>query len=217
MKKYGFYKLSPLRGLALMLIVIAALCATGLAELGAEPNSAPQAALPDDADFKAELNKWGRKGTAGIFVVAPASGLKGDEAKRAYAMAEKLGVRFSEKTLSPDATPYNANSDKIRLELLAEALTSPDVEVVWALRGGYGSSRLLAELALKMPPQAAEKTFIGYSDMTFLHLFLQSKGWRTIHGAMFWDLDSQTKDEENFKLLAGLLAGRIEKLDYSGL
>lgn len=171
--------------------------------------------LLDNADFLAELDKSGTRGRKGIRIVAPGSGLHGDNTEKAYRLAEKLGVDLPREALDPEAVPYTANTDEARLASFLKALDDPEAEVLWALRGGYGSGRLLPELAKRDLSRA--KLFIGYSDMTFLHLFLQTRGWQTIHGSMFWELSGPSAAEENFRLLADLLSGRRKELVYDVL
>lgn len=176
----------------------------------------PLPRLLDDAGFRADLARSAARGAAGVAVVAPGSGLRGENAARAREMARRLGVSFAETALDEMRVPYNATDDDTRLELLVRALTDPEIDVVWALRGGYGAGRLLARLS-ETPGLDRRKVFVGYSDMTFLHLFLQRENWRTVHAAMFWDLNGSRKGEENLRRLAALLAGRVEELRYDGL
>ena len=64
------------------------------------------------------------------------------------------------------------------------AFANPEVRAVWAARGGYGVMRILDRLdegVLRANP----KIFIGYSDLTALHLYLYRRfGWVTFHGPM---------------------------------
>jgi len=90
-------------------------------------------------------------------------------------------------------------------------------EVIWSLRGGYGSAKLIPEL-IKLPKPSETKIFIGYSDVTALHLFLsQNWGWSTIHGAMLFDLDKPTHKEENFTALAKIINGEVKNLEIKDL
>lgn len=170
--------------------------------------------LSDDPAFLADLRQTRPQGPGGIAVVAPSSG-PADNGASAHALADKLGVRFPQSAVDNRQVPYNATSDQARLRLLADALTDPAVEVIWALRGGYGSSRLLSGLSRLALPRSTKKILIGYSDITFLHLFFQKKGWKTVHASLFGELDSQSKDEDNFRRLAALLAGRVKELRYA--
>lgn len=179
----------------------------------AKPAADAPPALLADAAFLGSLR---RAQAHGIAVVAPSSGLRGESVEKAYAYAAQLGIPFPREALDPAAVPYTANSDEQRLRLLADALADPATGVLWALRGGYGSGRLLEDLAaLPVPP--TEKTFVGYSDATFLHLYFQRLGWRTIHGAMFWEIGAKDSDPENFRRLAALLAGETAELVYDDI
>ncbi len=96
-------------------------------------------------------------------------------------------------------------------------MNDPDVEVLWAVRGGYGASRLLPALENGATLPEAPKVLVGYSDITFLHLFLGKRGWPSVHGAMFWELGADGSDPENFRRLAAVLSGETAELRYEGL
>jgi len=119
-----------------------------------------------------------------VAIVAPASNLKMDYLSRGAAELERLGFRVRHRPDILDKARYTAGSDQRRAEELMEAFTDPEVKAVWAARGGYGVMRvleLLDEAALRANP----KIFIGYSDMTALHLYLYRRfGWVTFHGPM---------------------------------
>lgn len=76
-----------------------------------------------------------------------------------------------------------ANTDEKRFLHLKEALLNPQTKAVICVRGGYGSLRLIPELT-KLNPVRNPKIFVGMSDITSLHLFLQQQwGWPVILGA----------------------------------
>ena len=78
---------------------------------------------------------------------------------------------------------YFAGSVQERIEGLRSALHSKQIAGVVALRGGYGSTYLLDELAGEDLDEA--KCLIGYSDVTAIQTFLwQKAGWVTFHGPM---------------------------------
>lgn len=84
-----------------------------------------------------------------------------------------------------------ANTDEMRLQHLKNALQNSQTKAVICVRGGYGSARLVSKLANTHPPEN-NKIFIGMSDVTCLHLYLQQHwGWSTIHGAAAPDKFSQ--------------------------
>ncbi|KTC86263.1 S66 peptidase family protein [Legionella cincinnatiensis] len=84
-----------------------------------------------------------------------------------------------------------ANTDEMRLKYLKNALQNSQTKAVICVRGGYGSARLISKLADTHPPESS-KIFVGISDVTCLHLYLQQHwGWPTIHGAAAPDKFSQ--------------------------
>lgn len=100
---------------------------------------------------------------------------------------------------------YLAGSDAERLGDLQQALDDPEVAAVIASRGGYGSMRLLRDLRLRggRPP-----AFVGYSDMTALHLAMARHGWVTFHGPMAaCDLGRGRPHGPSVRWLWGLLEG----------
>ncbi|HSW39263.1 MAG TPA: LD-carboxypeptidase [Acidobacteriota bacterium] len=120
-----------------------------------------------------------------IAIVAPAGPIDNSEDLRQGAAAlESMGfrVRFDERILQ--ASRYLAGIDSARAEELMRSFEDPSVHAIMALRGGYGSSRLiplLEEKRLRPHP----KSFMGFSDLTTLLLFFQRRfGWVTFHGPM---------------------------------
>lgn len=118
-----------------------------------------------------------------IAIVAPAGPIeKRDALERGIAALERMGfhVRISERIF--ESFRYLAGDDSSRAEELMGAFEDPSVQAVIALRGGYGCSRLiplLKEKRLRHHP----KIFMGFSDLTTLHLFFRRRfGWITIHG-----------------------------------
>jgi muramoyltetrapeptide carboxypeptidase len=64
-----------------------------------------------------------------------------------------------------------AATDAARAQQLMDAAQDPDVQIVMALRGAYGMSRILPLLDFKVLADS-DKLFVGYSDITALHLGL---------------------------------------------
>lgn len=76
-----------------------------------------------------------------------------------------------------------ANTDEMRLQHLKNAFQNPQTKAIICVRGGYGATRLLPKLTELNPPETV-KIFVGISDVTCLHLYLQQHwGWPTIHAA----------------------------------
>ncbi len=77
---------------------------------------------------------------------------------------------------------YLAGSDAERLRDLQWALDASDVDAVWCVRGGYGMTRILAEVSLERFA-LRPKPVIGFSDVTALHCAVWARaGVVTFHG-----------------------------------
>jgi muramoyltetrapeptide carboxypeptidase len=120
-----------------------------------------------------------------IAIVAPASPIEQREGfEQGIATLQRIGfrVQFDERIFQ--SSRYLAGDDDARAEELMRAFEDPAVRAIIGLRGGYGCSRLvplLTENRLRNYP----KVFMGFSDLTTLHLFFFKRfGWITIHGPM---------------------------------
>ena len=78
---------------------------------------------------------------------------------------------------------YLAGSDEERAADINALFADPEVKAIFALRGGYGSCRILPLLDYDLI-RANPKPFIGYSDITAMHLAILVKaGLVTFHGS----------------------------------
>jgi muramoyltetrapeptide carboxypeptidase len=83
-----------------------------------------------------------------------------------------------------DARGYLAGTDADRVSDLHAMFADPNVRGILCIRGGYGAMRLLDALDYTLVRQNP-KIFIGYSDITALHLaFHTQAGLVTFHGPM---------------------------------
>lgn len=139
-----------------------------------------------------------------VEIISPASGCTRERIKNGVAALSKWGLSTRVWMIEDNAHPFHSDADEYRLFSLVESLKRSESKVLWAQRGGYGAQRLIPAL-LKMKKPKFEKIFIGYSDMTILHLFFNQRwGWKTIHGPMlstFSNKDFQKKDLEELKNL----------------
>jgi muramoyltetrapeptide carboxypeptidase len=77
---------------------------------------------------------------------------------------------------------YLGGSVQDRLEDLHAMFRDPEVKGVFAIRGGYGASQLLDGIDYDLI-RAHPKVFLGYSDITALHLAIHRRvGMVTFHG-----------------------------------
>jgi muramoyltetrapeptide carboxypeptidase len=111
----------------------------------------------------------------GIAVVAP-GGYAPDPAavERGIARLEAHGCRVHNYYDHSRLHQRFGASDDERLAQLYAAAANPEVDVVMALRGQYGMSRLLHRIDFAQLA-ASGKIFVGYSDLTALHMGLMAK------------------------------------------
>ena len=117
-----------------------------------------------------------------VAMIAPSSSVPEHVLKRAIENIQKLGfkVQLSENILAERG--YLAGTEKQRLDDLHKAFSDPNIKAVWCVRGGYGATRYLPEIDYKLIKNNP-KVFIGYSDITALHLAIHEKtGLVTFHG-----------------------------------
>lgn len=93
---------------------------------------------------------------------------------------------------------FHSNSEKYRYEHLLSLINSDEENlIIWCISGGYGAAKIISYLE-KIPKPKTEKIFIGYSDITALHLFFSKAwGWKTIHGPVFREFISDKKNPRN--------------------
>ena len=118
-----------------------------------------------------------------IEIVTPASPIdvnKVDNVSRLL-LSEGYRVRLAEHAL--DREWYLAGTDEQRARDLQGAFADPDVSAVLCSRGGYGCARLFPYVDLD-EIAASGKLFLGYSDVTTLHLALNQRGLPTVHAPM---------------------------------
>lgn len=120
----------------------------------------------------------------GIALVAPSGYADDDQAvRRGVAVLEAQGCRVHAYSRHYPRHQRFGASDADRIAQLYAAADDPNVQVVLAVRGGYGLSRLLPLLDLARLADSG-KLFVGHSDFTALQLALLGQGVVSLHGPM---------------------------------
>lgn len=115
---------------------------------------------------------------ARVGLVAPAGPIADDRFEAALERCRFFDLEPVPGRSARLRTGYLAGSDEERRRDLQEMLDDPAIDAVWALRGGYGTMRLLPDLSAPLSP----KPYIGFSDNTALHLWLLGFGCVSFHG-----------------------------------
>lgn len=121
--------------------------------------------------------------TAGsmVRIIAPSSPFQKLVFEQGVSVLRQMGFEpfWSDRIFS--AENYLAGPDSLRLQEFQTAFGHGE-DGVLAARGGYGAPRLLGPLMTGEPP-AENSLFMGFSDITALHLYLvQYAGFVTFHG-----------------------------------
>jgi muramoyltetrapeptide carboxypeptidase len=118
-----------------------------------------------------------------VGVCAPSGPPDPDRLRRGVAALEALGfrVRAGEGLLARER--FTAGTVERRLAELHGLWADAEVAAIFCARGGAGAGRLLEgldEALLRSNP----KIFLGFSDATYLHLYLDRLGQVSFHGPM---------------------------------
>jgi muramoyltetrapeptide carboxypeptidase len=142
----------------------------------------PRRAAPQPV---ARATRFGRPlppgGTIGV-VAAASPYVNRSEVLRGVEWWEARGYRVKLGAHVYARDDYVAGDAAARAQDLMDAFLDPEVDVVQALQGGYGSAQLIPHLdfeAIATHP----KPFVGYSDITALHVALRQRaGLATFYG-----------------------------------
>ena len=103
---------------------------------------------------------------------------------------------------------FQRKEDERRAENLMGIWLNPEVKAVICCTGGYGAVRLLPFLDPEVF-RRNPKAFVGYSDITALHLWLMRQAnLRVFHGPTVDDLNTDAPDPSMLSLLSALTTPR---------
>ena len=119
-----------------------------------------------------------------IGVIAPGSPTTLNNVNIAKKHLEELGFRVKMGDSCYSQNGYLAGEDKLRAEDVNNMFSDDNVKGIICLRGGYGTTRIL-DLINYQWVKDYPKVFVGYSDITALHIaFNQLCNLVTYHGPM---------------------------------
>ena len=150
-----------------------------------------------------------------VEVVAPASACSPEVFAAGIETIESWGLkpRFPRSLFR--SSGIVAAPDPARYRMLSRAFERPDSRVVWCVRGGYGSQRLLPRLARRAIPDH-RKLLVGFSDVTALHVFINQRWqWPTLHAATVADLGRGRLSPGSVAELRALIAGEVSRLEHA--
>lgn len=139
---------------------------------------------------------------ARIGLIAPSHRFFAEPYAAGQAWLASLGFQLVELGLT-EPHRYFAASDQQRLNALVEALSRPDLDAVWAIRGGSGVTRLLPAIPWDT---LQPRPLIGFSDLTPLLDAWARLGHPAVHGPVVHSLGRT--DPQSLAHLARLLTGQ---------
>jgi len=149
-----------------------------------------------------------------IEIITPASHIGEEAVHNAARMLEESGFRVTlADHVFTRSGPF-AGTDNERLRDIQRATDDPDVKAVLCSRGGYGMSRIVDRIdfsALKKQP----KWYVGYSDITSLHLWLNSVcGIASLHAEMPLNYSNPEYLHVCYETMVSALRGEAEPVRW---
>lgn len=150
-----------------------------------------------------------------IGLIAPASPTPDDKVLRSKEKLEELGFKVKLGKSCYGRYGYLSGEDELRANDLNLMFKNKDVDGIMCIRGGYGTPRILDRIdydSIRNNP----KVFIGYSDITAIHIALnQLCSLITFHGPMastdiLEDFDEFTKESLIDCIVKGVSIKSIE-------
>ncbi len=128
--------------------------------------------------------------TVRIAICAPAAPIDRDDAARVLALAAleypEVSLQFHDQCFA--SAGHFAGADDVRLAAFLDCANDGAIDAVWFARGGYGAGRIAQDAIARLGPAAADKAWLGYSDMGYLLAGLYRAGiGRPAHGPMVAD------------------------------
>lgn len=139
-----------------------------------------------------------------VDIIAPGSQKNPDRLEKSFSFLQSWNLvpRCPKDIFGQD--PFYTNTTARRSAFLRKSVEAQDSSAIWALRGGYGSTRLLKSLDNCCPSKP--KTLIGFSDVTALHLYCyQNWGWPCVHGPTLGQMAENLVDELTVQAMKDLL------------
>lgn len=151
-----------------------------------------------------------------VAIISPSWAIEEEKIKDAVTFLENWGlkVKLGKNTLKCSG-PF-AGSDEERLQDLREMTDNPKIKAVFCSRGGYGILKIISKVDFS-PLKKIPKWYIGFSDITVLHLWLSEVyNLISIHGDMPLNYNSDEKSKETFYTLYEALFGGYQPVMWKG-
>lgn len=118
-----------------------------------------------------------------IRIISPAGNIKPKIVSSGAETLRKWGhkVSVAEHALGTYGR-YSALPEERAADII-ETLNDPEIDILWATRGGYGCMQILDMIPVELIAKS-DKPIVGYSDITALHALWAKAGVRSLHAPM---------------------------------
>jgi muramoyltetrapeptide carboxypeptidase len=151
-----------------------------------------------------------------VAIISPSFAVDGSKVTEAVSFLEKWGLKVRVGKNAFNRYGQFAGTDEERLFDLQEMTNDQKIKAIFCSRGGYGVLRIINKVdfsVLKENP----KWYIGFSDITVLHLWLSEVcGIISLHAEMPLNYSNPEKTPETFESLKSALFGRHQVYTWSG-
>lgn len=153
-----------------------------------------------------------------IGLIAPSSPTSRENIDKSIASIKGMGFRVKMGNSPYESYGYLSGLDKVRADDINEMFENSQVDGIICLRGGYGTPRILDDIDYELI-RKNPKVFVGYSDITALHIaFNQIGNLVTFHGPMVTsdmidEFDSFSKESLLDKVTNPKSIGKIKNPD----
>lgn len=151
-----------------------------------------------------------------VAIISPSWAIDEDKINQSVVFLEKQGLKVRiGKNILKRSGPF-AGTDDERLHDLQETADDRGIRAVFCSRGGYGILKIIDRMKFS-ELKRAPKWYIGFSDITVLHLWLcEVCGIISIHGEMPLNYTDKEKSEAAFETLHSALFGNYKPLSWEG-
>jgi muramoyltetrapeptide carboxypeptidase len=151
-----------------------------------------------------------------VAIISPSFTIDEDKVISAVSFLEKWGLKVKVGRNALRKYGPFAGTDEERLADLREMTDDKDIKAVFCSRGGYGLLKIIDKIdfsSLRKYP----KWYIGFSDITVLHLWLSEVcSIISLHAEMPLNYSNSEKSPETFDTLQKALFGDYEPHMWSG-
>lgn len=142
-----------------------------------------------------------------VALVAPAKKINSEFIQKATDILQKWGLTVWIGKHAQNEHFWFAGTDAERTQDMQEALDNPDIKAIIALRGGYGTGRIIPHLDFTLF-QKHPKWIVGFSDITLLHAKISQFDIASLHGTMPILFDEEN-DANSLNTLKNALFGTL--------